>query len=226
MRVIFYDKLYPVSKSFLYGLTVWFLLAGFFEVSFGQDSQYWTNQYGTYGELLGGTIIGSASDLSATFYNPGALAFSKDSALVLTTGSYQFIYIDFNNVTGSNLNLSSWYTNTSAGLFAMRLPLHFVEGDQIAISGLARQDFEFNAEDIYLSDYPREDFESSRVSINHDITEYWYGLSWSKQISKKIGVGFSLYIPYRAQTEKWETIYQAYDTVSHTSDLLSISSVD
>jgi hypothetical protein len=38
----------------------------------GQDAHYWSNQYGTRSVLLGGTGIGSASDLGANYHNPGA----------------------------------------------------------------------------------------------------------------------------------------------------------
>jgi hypothetical protein len=31
-----------------------------------QDSQYWTLQYGPVAELLGGVVVGSSRDLSAT----------------------------------------------------------------------------------------------------------------------------------------------------------------
>ncbi len=225
MRSIFREYLLIVKRSYLIILGI----ISFFSFSqnyYAQDTQYWTNQYGTYGEFLSGTIIGAASDLSATFYNPGALSFSKDSALILTTGSYQFIYLDLNNITGSDLNLSYRYTNTSKGIFAMRLPFHFVEGDQIAISGLARQDFNFVGEDIYQSDFPKEDFESSRLSIIHDISEFWYGASWSKPLSKRVGIGISLYVPYRSQTEKREAMYQAYDTVDQTGNIITISSIN
>lgn len=42
--------------------------------AFSQDSHYWNIQYGTKATLLGGAVIGSVSDLSATYYNPGAIS--------------------------------------------------------------------------------------------------------------------------------------------------------
>ena len=45
---------------------------------FTQENNYWNIQYGTRSTLLGGAVIGSVSDLSATFYNPGAIALFPD----------------------------------------------------------------------------------------------------------------------------------------------------
>ena len=39
-----------------------------------QETYYWNITYGTRSTLLGGAVIGSVSDLSATYYNPGAVA--------------------------------------------------------------------------------------------------------------------------------------------------------
>ena len=44
-----------------------------------QDAQYWTNQYGTRADLLGGVVVGSIADLSSTFYTPGMLALTTDN---------------------------------------------------------------------------------------------------------------------------------------------------
>ena len=43
-----------------------------------QDAQYWSIQYGPVGQLVGGQLIGGVSDLSATFYNPGALSLRSE----------------------------------------------------------------------------------------------------------------------------------------------------
>ncbi len=56
------------------------LLAGLHSAR-GQDTQYWNLQYGTRSTLLGGAVIGSVSDLSATYYNPGALGLYKAGGL-------------------------------------------------------------------------------------------------------------------------------------------------
>ena len=50
---------------------------------FGQDSHYWTNQFGNRARLLGGAVIGSTDDLSAVYYNPGGLALVEKSEILL-----------------------------------------------------------------------------------------------------------------------------------------------
>ena len=60
-------------------------------VARAQDTQYWTQQYGTRAELLGGAVVGSFLDLSATFYNPGALAMMERSAVLLSANAFEYI---------------------------------------------------------------------------------------------------------------------------------------
>src|SRR5262245_9406973 len=55
-----------------------------------QDSNYWTNAYGTRSQLLGGVVVGSPGDISSTYYNPGALALTQSTELLLAGNAYQY----------------------------------------------------------------------------------------------------------------------------------------
>jgi hypothetical protein len=66
-------------------LIITLLAVGIAPNAAAQDSHYWDNQYGTKGELLGGLVVGTPSDLSATFYNPGWIALYGSSSVLLTT---------------------------------------------------------------------------------------------------------------------------------------------
>src|SRR4029453_18692120 len=59
----------------------------------GQDSQYWTLQYGPVAELLGGGVVGSTRDLSATYYNPGALALARDPSVLASVHSFEATHL-------------------------------------------------------------------------------------------------------------------------------------
>lgn len=195
----------------------------------GQDSQYWSKQYGTYGALLGGTVIGASSDLSSTYYNPGSIAFSKDTSLILTTNSFQFIYLNFDDLDNSNFSLSSWYTNASQGIFALRLPVNFFEDDNLIASYISRQDFNFasNSWSIgSISDGFQESSLSNQISLDQSLNESWFGITWSKPFAEKIGFGVTMYVPYRSQRVAKQTIAQSYNDIDKTKNLIAMSDYD
>jgi hypothetical protein len=59
-------------------------VAGLAGPAAAQDANYWTIQYGPVAQLLGGQVVGSTRDLSATYYNPGGLALAKQKGLERT----------------------------------------------------------------------------------------------------------------------------------------------
>ncbi len=125
---------------------------------FAQDTQYWAKQYGTYGELLGGLVVGGTSDLSSTYYNPGSMAFTTDSALVLTTHSLQAYTITMEDAFGTGSKLTSSSVKASPSIFAIRLP-NWLGEEQIAISYISRYDFDFEAQELNTT--PHSDYQNS-----------------------------------------------------------------
>jgi len=71
-----------------------------------QDSHYWDREYGTTSELLGGTVVGSVRDLSATFYNPGALGLASDPKFILSLETLELTSITLPRAAGDTLNLA------------------------------------------------------------------------------------------------------------------------
>ena len=69
-----------MPRLFYSHLLIFFLLVS--GSIFAQDTHYWNNQYGTDAQLLGGVVVGDISDLSAVYYNPGAIALTKGQRLV------------------------------------------------------------------------------------------------------------------------------------------------
>ncbi len=137
-----------------------------------QDTQYWLKQYGTYGELLGGAVVGGISDLSATYYNPGSMAFTTDSALILTTHSLQAYAISMNGAFGTDATLSSSSIKAAPGIFAIRLPKWLGE-EQIAISYITRYDFSFEAETINPTPYSnsKTSYSANGASVFEELSE-------------------------------------------------------
>jgi hypothetical protein len=107
-----------------------------------QDTNYWTLQYGTRGELLGGTVVGSAVDLSATFYNPGSLALVKDPKTILTANVFGMETIKVSSVPEDTDAPTSRQIGIQPSLFAGIAPVKWW-GGRWAYSFLTRQKSDF-----------------------------------------------------------------------------------
>src|SRR3990170_1967102 len=74
-------------------------------LAFAQDAHYWTYGYGPIGQLTEGTLVGGVSDMSAVFYNPGALALLDKPRFVVGLTSVELANIDAPGVAGDGLNV-------------------------------------------------------------------------------------------------------------------------
>ena len=93
-----------------------------------QDTQYWNIQYGTRSTLLGGAVIGSVSDLTATYYNPGAVALFDDPKFIISAQVYQLETItveDGAGIVGEDLVFSTIVPSPS--FFAFNIKFDFLE---------------------------------------------------------------------------------------------------
>ncbi|MEJ2503624.1 MAG: hypothetical protein P8177_10000 [Gemmatimonadota bacterium] len=91
-----------------------------------QDSQYWSEQYGTRAALLGGAMIGSVRDLSAVYYNPGALALQRDAGFLLSARAYRSTTLTLEDAGGEGRDLASSSTRPIATFLATPLEIGFL----------------------------------------------------------------------------------------------------
>jgi hypothetical protein len=171
----------------------------------GQDTQYWNIQYGTRSTLLGGAVIGSVSDLSATYYNPGALGLSKISGLILSTGVYQGNSLKLEGTGIEKRQISSFGFDVAPSLVAGRFPADSGAADRLSYSLLTRQRANLKLQWRFVG--TKEDIPgvagsgaiSQEASILQDMSEMWAGLSWSRPLGKVVGLGVTTYFALRSQ---------------------------
>jgi hypothetical protein len=75
-------------------------------VGIAQGVFYWSQNYGTTSNLLGGLVIGSVRDVTATYYNPGYLGLS-DPELIIGSKIYEYNDYDVDIEIFENIDLSS-----------------------------------------------------------------------------------------------------------------------
>lgn len=198
-----------INLLLLSGILLWQLSLS------AQENNYWNIQYGTRSTLLGGAVIGSVSDLSATFYNPGAIALFPDVKFILSAQVYQMdnFTIKDGAAEGKDLDYSSIVP--SPNFVAFDLNFDFLGDDRLAFSILTRQNsnLEFSARVIdsleVIESSPGKESFAGGINTEKKFNDVWGGITYSTKLSETIGMGITGYISYRSHKATSLTILQA-----------------
>jgi hypothetical protein len=185
-----------------------------------QDTQYWTNQYGNRARMLGGSVIGSVSDISAVFYNPGRLATNPTTGLILAGSVFQATSVTRENALG---DLSSTKIDALPALFAGEFTLGFLGESRLAYSLLTRQNFDIRVaargslEGIF--DVPELDT-GAEIRFDQNLGETWGGLSWAWLLGDRFGIGVTWFGALRSQRAREQTLGLAVDEADRAGFVL------
>ena len=172
-----------------------------------QDTQYWADGYGTQARLLGGTVIGSDVDISAVYYNPGAVALADSLSFLISLNALRYSDLSFSIPNVKNLPSSTGWSALS-NMFAGAIPIGGKDSRQrLAFSLLTRQSFSFDAQlrEIPIDSFipvppPPPTFADGNALVSQSLTETWAGATWATERDKRWGFGASMYVAIRAQT--------------------------
>jgi hypothetical protein len=199
-------------KHWLFTGTILVALAG---SAAGQDSHYWTMQFGNRARLLGGAVVGSEDDLSSVYYNPGAVALIDKPELLLAGTVFQIEKIRVSDALGPGQNLSNTRWFWAPSLFAGELRLKALGDNRVAYAFLTRYDSEFRLNefaditDVLQASIPGISFASKDVEYETRLREYWFGGSWSRKIGEKAAIGVSPFIAVRNHRARAQNLIQA-----------------
>ena len=185
----------------LYAIILFFFIISYTTIN-AQETYYWNIQYGTRSTLLGGAVIGSVSDLSATYYNPGAIALFEDVQFILSARIYQYENYTLKDGAGEGIDLDFSNVTPSPSFIAFDLDFGFLGEDKLALSLLTRQStsFEFSTRiidslDIIDSSPGKESF-AGGFSLEKKFVDMWGGISYSTKLSELVGLGITGYFAY------------------------------
>ncbi len=158
-----------------------------------QDSHYWNLFYGTYPTLLGGTVIGSPSDLAGSYYNPGFRPANNTGELLLAAQLYQYERLSLEGNAGTRIPLSGSSVAVSPSLVAGNFPgMDTASTDRFTYSLLARQHVNFDIEGrITTGGTSKGTANSSELILNQNLSEYWAGFTWTRQINPTWSAGIT-----------------------------------
>ncbi|MBU2951851.1 hypothetical protein KO493_14215 [Tamlana agarivorans] len=72
-----------------------------------QDTNYWTQQYGSNSVLMSGAVVGGSDDNTMLYYNPGALGFLDNSSISVNATAYRAENITISNAIGQKASFNS-----------------------------------------------------------------------------------------------------------------------
>jgi hypothetical protein len=194
-------------------------------VSIAQGVFYWSQNYGTTSNLLGGLVIGSVRDVTATYYNPGYLGLS-DPELIIGSKIYEYndYKVDIENFENSDLSSSKFAASPSfiAGSFGSdSSTVH-----KLFYSFLVRQNSEIKFDFKTVQNSPKFENLDSYVNetiFDRNLGEYWLGFSWGFAPKENVGLGLTPYAAIRSDKVRGNTNFSEQDTSGSISTAQNIN---
>lgn len=178
-----------------------------------QETNLWNQQYGTRSTLLGGAVIGSVTDMSATYYNPGALALFKEGSILLSARGYEFNSLVVENGAGEGRDLTSSSLTAIPDLVASSLPFNILGSNSMAFSILVRNRGETDIQARGpIPPTTTGGTAGGELILQNDLSEIWGGLTWSALLDETIGVGVTTYLAVRDQDFRSQILVQELKT--------------
>ncbi len=167
-----------------------------------QDTHYWNLQYGTRSTLLGGAVIGSVSDMAATYYNPAALALFPAPEILLSGKVYQYNSLSLKNGAGPGRDLTSSTIEAAPTLFAGSFTFDWLGDHALSYSILTRQRMNFGIEGRRGGTHESDtglDLVAGELIANQELSDLWIGLTWSGKLNDYLAFGITPYLSIRDQ---------------------------
>ena len=192
-----------------------------------QDAHYWDNQYGTKAQLLGGLVVGSPSDLSATYYNPGWVALGVDASLLVTTVALEYSSLGFEDALGQDFSPEQNRIATSPGFLAGRFNALKLEGWLLAWSYIERMKFQFDVTGVSIDENPLpppdgETWAAAEAFQQTLSEESWYGFTFSRKLGEHTAFGVTPYLAYRSQRQRIQISARAIDSSTGDGSLFVV----
>lgn len=186
--------------------------AAFCSTGFSQDTNYWTYQYGSRSTLLGGAIVGSVLDISGIYYNPGGLALIDDPEVFLAARSFQYPNYTLKRQGFEDLKLNSSRIGTAPSLYAGMMDFESLNNHRITYAYLTRYESKLNLRTTIVSKYssdPNSGEENDAIfdyRLDEDLSEPWFGITWSYKVQEKLGIGISTFATFRDHRINYSTL--------------------
>lgn len=191
----------------------------FIGILFGQlnaqiDSHYWTHQYGAKGLLLNGAVIASAEDETNIFYNPGAIGQDDNLGFAFSFLSPTYARLQANNFLGDNSQLTDDGIDFSPGFLAVRWQPFSNKKFTLGIASFERfkSDIKFKNRIADQVNDTGSFLLRADLDLQRRISEDWFGIGLSYNITDNFGIGVSQYSAWHSQSLDVNLVKEVFTT--------------
>lgn len=164
-----------------------------------QESNYANYEVGSKATMLGGAVVAGIDNISAAYYNPGALAFISNSSVSLESSTLFTGNLNIKNGAGDQINIKSSFFDVIPSLIGGIVKSQKNPNWTFAYSAITVNSslIEFNVRHFMIADVitdlPGEEYYDGGYDYRNKIKENWMGVSASRAIGERFGVGVTVY---------------------------------
>ncbi len=166
---------------------------------------------------MGGAMVGGATDNSAVYYNPGALAFISNPSLSVDANVYKMDKIRISDGAGQDMNLNSAQLSVYPQIIAGMINLFKNSKFRFSYTVLTRNHGNVLMNTRYTSQADPASQASEHTSFVgvfdyiNQLNEQWFGMGIGYPLTDKLGFGATFLSSYRGQTYQLTNYVQEVD---------------
>jgi hypothetical protein len=211
-------------------LLIAFFVLNLLFCSNAQDYHQWSEHFGARASFLGGAATAGLGDNATAYYNGAAMSFVDHPSFSISVNAYRISKIELKNILGKGFHLKETQLSTMPNLISGIYCPKKYEKIRLGYAIITRRNFSSKYD--YLFQGYREVVSATNgpesfvagYNHNHNLQEYWAGISIAYKVSKHFSIGLSHFGIYRNVKYSHSNEFSALPTDGSTGDVTSFNS--